>query len=176
MTRPADMSSLFQALVTVDDANRRESAGTRTPDARVGHLLRVLSDPSDDTREPGPAAAPPASADDQLLDRLRRAQRVLADHPVAARAAISALIAEGRRFAVTPEGQRWQAALVDSPLVRRGRAVWEALRLPLLAVNDASAPPSSHVETFLDVLEAPALEPLLARLFAAHGGPNVDPR
>lgn len=56
-----------------------------------------------------------------LLDLV---QVLVRSHPAAAQVIVKALVAEGRRFAGTPEGRQWRSALADSELVRRGRLLW----------------------------------------------------
>jgi|GEM_PF-863084 len=125
-----------------------------------------------------PAHTGPRTDDEQLLDRMRQAQRILLKYPIAAQAAVAALVAEGRRFAETTEGQRWKLALADSPLVRRGRAVWEATALRSFTASDASGPgralPGGFVEAFLRASTRADLEPLLARLFAGDAPGDSD--
>src|SRR5580693_1180923 len=58
---------------------------------------------------PAEDAGEGAAEDGALGEILRRAQLLLLKHPVAAQAAFAALIAEGRRFAATPEGAEWAA-------------------------------------------------------------------
>jgi|ERR1700687_208418 len=94
--------------------------------------------------------------EDPLAQIVREASKWLLKHPVAAQALFSALVAEGRRFAQTSEGQRWREALADSELVRRGRALWESSVLNFLedapdvtlpsAISDAIVQAVSHFE------------------------------
>lgn len=119
-----------------------------------------------------PAGAVAETDDEQLLERMRQGQRILLKYPIAAQAALAALVAEGRRYAETPEGLRWKQTLVDSPLVRRGRAVWEATALRSFESpapgQPARALPGGFVEAFLRASARTDLEPLLARLFAGR--------
>src|SRR5580692_407187 len=86
----------------------------RIHDLLFDRLIAPALRPAEDAEE-GPAP------DTELSAILRRAQLVLLKHPVAAQAAYAALIAEGRRFAATPEGAEWAAALAGSEELRRGR-------------------------------------------------------
>lgn len=123
--------------------------------------------------DPAAAGLLPAEpgGDEALLARLRRAQLLLLKYPVAVQAALSALVAEGRRFAATPEGARMQTALADSELVRGGRAVWDAMSLRALADDPPTALPSAYLDAFLQAARAPELEALLARLFTDRPQP-----
>jgi len=87
-------------------------------------------------------------ADDLLLQILQKASLAL-HHPVAAQAVFSAFVAEGRRFAETPEGRQWKAALADSELVRRGTAVWEGSVLNTLEDNSAALLPSTILDAIV---------------------------
>ena len=102
---------------------------------------------------------------DQLEQLLRRVERLIARDPVVARSLIGALVAEGRRFAATPEGRRWQASLAGSPLVRQGRLVWQAAGLNrLTATFDRPALlPSDWLRLAADALTSANLEAVLSR-------------
>ena len=79
--------------------------------------------------------------------RLMRAlQAVALEHPLAAQAAVSALIAEGRRFAVTPEGARWRDALVHSTLLHRARLAWETTTLVMLQEEPPDVLPTAYLD------------------------------
>ncbi|WP_437317531.1 hypothetical protein [Sorangium sp. So ce385] len=103
---------------------------------------------------------------------LRRAQLLVLKHPVAAQAAFAALIAEGRRFAATPEGTEWAAALAGSDLVRRGRQVWDAVGMNMLEDDPDAILPSAYLEALLRAARSPDLEDALRGLYdAAKGDP-----
>lgn len=122
------------------------------------------------TRERGRAAAPPSSDDHPddpdaaLVELLRGLQRVVLEHPIAAQAAFSALVAEGRRYAQTPEGVGWARRLEGSELLRQGRRVWEAASLGMLEPNTDAALPSSYIDALLSAADHPDVEALLRRL------------
>jgi hypothetical protein len=90
--------------------------------------------------------------DDPLVELLREAQLALLRHPVASQTAIRALVAEGRRFARTPDGRRWAARLAGSELVRRGRAAWEGSALGMFEETSDTMLPSSLVDAIVSVL------------------------
>lgn len=151
MHRSLDPTTLFRALVAVDDERHATST---PPEARLRRALAGLQAPD--------AATPEPSHD--LAAQLRRSQHAIASHAHTLRAAVAALAAEGRRYAATPEGRRLQAALIDTPLARRGRAVWEALSMQQFdAPVDGS--PSAHIAALLRAVRHPELEALLAALF-----------
>lgn len=104
-------------------------------------------------------------ADDALLAPLRQAQRLMLEHPAAAQRLFSALVAEGRRYAETPEGAALARRLEGSELIRRGRVVWEVGTLNLLEESSPSALPTRLLDLFARATAVEALEPFLARLF-----------
>lgn len=95
---------------------------------------------------------------------LRRLQGVFLAHPIAAQAAFAALVAEGRRFATTAAGRRWQDRLARSPLLRRARAPWDAATLWMLAEDPPDVLPSAYVDALCSVAQSRDLEPLIDRL------------
>jgi hypothetical protein len=124
---------------------------------------------------PGPGAAPPPEPTPEAtaqLALLRRLQGLLLEHPVAAQAAFSALLAEGRRFAATPEGAVWKRVLADSDWVRNGRLLWDVVSLNLLEETPSGALPSAYLEALFRAAETPDLEGLMRSLLGgAHGAP-----
>ncbi len=125
-------------------------------------------------------AAPPGlrivlrETPDDLVSILEAAQIALLKHPVAAQAAMRALVAEGRQFAQTPAGKRWQARLADSELVRRGRMLWQGSVLNVLEETSDSLIPSALLDAILGALTSGDLTLLLAQL-VGHGDIDVDP-
>ncbi|WP_437968046.1 hypothetical protein WMF04_01535 [Sorangium sp. So ce260] len=105
-----------------------------------------------------------------VAELLRRAQLLVLKHPVAAQAAFAALIAEGRRFAETPEGAAWAAALAGSDLVRRGRQVWDAVGMNMLEDDPDAILPSAYLEALLRAARSPDLEATLRGLYDATKG------
>lgn len=116
---------------------------------------------------------PAADEDADLLKLLRTGQMLLVKYPVAARAAVRAFVAEGRRFAETEEGQKVRASLADSPAIRRGRLVWEGCSLNMLEEEGAVLLPSVLLEAVMAAAASNRLEALLSQLFAEGG---VDAR
>lgn len=107
----------------------------------------------------------PDARDDELHDHLTRLQLAIIAHPIAAQAAFRALVAEGRAFAETPEGQRWAAMLVDSPLIQRGRMVWDVTTLRMLDDDPETVLPTMLMDAFVRTTAKEVLEPFLSKLF-----------
>lgn len=105
-----------------------------------------------------------AAGEDETLKRLHQARLLLIKYPVAAQAVFAALVAEGRRYAETPAGQRDKARLATSDLVRKGRAVFEAVSGGMLGEH-AGPLPSGFLEAFLDATRREGLEEVLGKLF-----------
>jgi hypothetical protein len=105
---------------------------------------------------------------------LRAAQLLLLKYPVAGQAAFSALIAEGRRFAQTPEGERWQSRLSRSSLIHRARLVWEITTLWMLEEDPPHLLPSAYLDALCMAASSEELEPLLDQLFRATGEKKAE--
>jgi hypothetical protein len=103
--------------------------------------------------------------EDALDEVLRAIQRVIFEHPTAAQAIFRALVAEGRAFAATEEGRRWAERLVDSPLVRRGRLIWDVATMRALDDDPDVVLPSALADAFVSLTAKEALEPLLSLFF-----------
>jgi hypothetical protein len=115
---------------------------------RVGRGWATPSiEPSGESEElPRLVLRPP---NDPVVELLQRASLLLLKHPVAAQAAFAALVAEGRRFAETPEGRRWKAALKSSELAWRGHALWEGSLLKVLEERADSPLPTAILEALI---------------------------
>ena len=103
-----------------------------------------------------------APMEQSLTELFRRAQEVVLTHPVAAQAAWAALVAEGRRASLTPEGAALRRRLARSPLLPRLREV-----LDLSTFNALEADPTGPLPSdFVELLAAAMAEgrPLLDRL------------
>lgn len=161
---PPPATSLFdslrlQALVFEELRRIQSLLGERLPPPRI---------------PTGADAEGEASVGEQLV-WLRRLQALMLEHPMAAQAAFSALLAEGRRFATTPEGAEWKRVLADSPWVRQGRLLWDVLSLHLLEESPSGALPSSYLEALFRAAESSDLEGLLRRLRDEAGAPVGTP-
>jgi hypothetical protein len=140
---------------------------------RIQHLLteRVIL-PAVQGGEP----AMEGSGEEGLAQVLRRFQVLLLEHPLAAQAAFSALMSEGRRFAATPEGAAWKSTLAGSDLVRNGRKLWETLSLGILEDDASTVVPSVYLEALFQAATSPELEALLRGLRStAAGNPHGAP-
>jgi hypothetical protein len=105
----------------------------------------------------------PASTE---VDLLRDIQRVLLKHPVACQAAFNALLSEGREFAETSEGRKWQQRLVQSSLLQRARLVFDLSTLGLLEEGPANQVPSGYLDALFMVASSGGdADDVLNRLF-----------
>lgn len=121
--------------------------------------------------EPAPGDEVPefeARDEDGLFAVLRHAQRLILRYPVAAQAAFAAVVAEGRAYALTPEGSALRERLAGSDLVRRGRVVWEVGTLNVLEEQPTTVLPSKVMEALAKAATVTELEPMLTRLFRLH--------
>lgn len=91
---------------------------------------------------------------DAQREILEIAHRALLKHPLAAQAAITALVSEGRRFAATAVGRRWHARLAGSELVRRGQELWEGSGLGLFEDDPDIVLPSALLDSLLGRIAA----------------------
>ena len=99
---------------------------------------------------------------DELSALLAELRWIVLKHPLAARAAARALIAEGRKFAATEDGARWRRRLAGSELVRRGQVVWEAGTMNALDDGDGTLP-TDLIDAFCYAATRRDLEPALSR-------------
>jgi hypothetical protein len=122
-------------------------------------------------------------AEEQMLRSLEGLQRLLLQHPAAMQALYSGLVAQGRAWAQTPEGQRQYAALAASERVRQARVIWETTTLNVLEAQPVGALPSAYLEALVagagttkqDAGGAPIdAEALLARLFRLTQSTNAE--
>jgi hypothetical protein len=107
--------------------------------------------------------------DDSLAHRLRNGQRLLTSSPELASIAVQACVAEGRRFARTPEGARWKDTLSRSELMGRGRLIWKAYGLDVLLEGAPELVSSDWLDSFVAQIGSADLEALLAALMAERG-------
>lgn len=99
---------------------------------------------------------------DDLSRLLIELRWLIVKHPIAARAAFRSLVAEGRRFTATDEGSRWRRRLEGSPLIRRGRTVWELATLNMLDEDPSQVLPTQLIDAFCHAAARTDLEPALA--------------
>jgi len=116
---------------------------------------------------------------DESIDRaLQSLARALVLHPVAAQAAYSALVREGRAFAETDEGRRVRDRLARSELAARVRTAWEVSSFGMLREE---APPGAIPSVLAEALvQAVFRKRFESRLFeavaAALQGTDSDER
>jgi hypothetical protein len=99
---------------------------------------------------------------DEVLDGIRRA---LSAHPIAAQAAFSALVAEGRAFSKTAEGKVLLDRLASSDLVERLRVLWSGVAMNSFVERGGDVLPSHYLDGALRAISRAGLEPLLSALF-----------
>ncbi len=105
--------------------------------------------------------------DDVLARRLRQGQRLLESSPELACAIVQACVAEGRRFARTPEGAHWKETLSRSELMQRGHLIWRAYGLDALAEDNPELVSSDWLDLLAAQFAGADLKALLAALTKA---------
>jgi hypothetical protein len=83
---------------------------------------------------------------------------------MAAQAAFSALVAEGRRFAKTPEGADWQKRLLSARETGSAQLLWEILSSRTFTERSEGALPSTLLDALSRAIRINSVEPLLARI------------
>lgn len=99
------------------------------------------------------------------VEMLRALQRTMLTHPVACQAAFSALVAEGRRFAETPEGRAWRDRLVHSSLLRQVRLVFDLSTLGLLEEGAGACLPSGYLDALFMIAAGGNADEVLNHVF-----------
>jgi hypothetical protein len=117
-----------------------------------------------DADHAGGSAGGPDGEPDLLIDVVRRAHRILLEHPVAAKAAYAALARQGRAFAATPEGAALRARLVRSRRLGRASLLWRSLTMGMLDELDPGELPATYLDNLLRAVDRADLEQLLGRL------------
>lgn len=102
---------------------------------------------------------------DPLGVALRRLQRAILLHPLAAQALFYAFVEEGRAHAKTAEGAVWLERLRDSELIIRGRVVWDALTVRALEDNAETILPTAVLEALVKATADAGMERLAESLF-----------
>ncbi|WP_437714795.1 hypothetical protein WMF45_50900 [Sorangium sp. So ce448] len=101
-----------------------------------------------------------------MIALLGRLQRLILKYPFAAQALFSALVAEGRRFAQTKEGERLRAEIAQSELLERCQTVFQFVTHNVLEERAPDGLPSALLDAFIDVARRADLESLLRRFLA----------
>jgi hypothetical protein len=107
------------------------------------------------------------SDEESILVLLRELQHGVLAHSEAARALFAALVREGRLFAQTGEGQRWQERIQRSALLERALLVWQAASA-WMTEDTGAATPSALVDALAAAARSPDRDLLLERLFAGE--------
>jgi len=115
-----------------------------------------------------------AEPEDELSRLLVELGWLTLRHPAAARSAVRALIAEGRRFAATEEGQKWRDRIAGSELVRRVQLIWDIGTWGALDSEDEHLLPSQIVDAFCRESARRDLETALARRVEASGEAPIE--
>jgi hypothetical protein len=111
------------------------------------------------------AASPnPDDGNAELGRALGNLHRALFRYPMAAQAAFSALVAEGRRFAKTPEGADWQKRLLSARETGSAQLLWEILSSRTFTERSEGALPSTLLDALSRAIRIKSVEPLLARI------------
>lgn len=103
--------------------------------------------------------------DAEVVRLLRRIELLLLKYPVAAQAAYSALVAEGRAFALTEEGARYDAALRASRAFERHWLILEKLTARLMIESEHAVLPTSYLDAVVQGARVGDLRLLMGRLF-----------
>ena len=111
----------------------------------------------------------PEGYDPEDLQTLKRLRRAIFKYPMATQAAFAALVAEGRRYALTDEGAEWRKRLGHAKATGRARMLWETLSLGTFSDRIEEPLPGALAEALLQTLRRQHLEPLLAKLFGKDG-------
>jgi hypothetical protein len=101
---------------------------------------------------------------DSLIRILRFIQRLFVQNPRAVGAIVQAIVAEGYRFAESPDGQRWKGSLTRSELIQRGRLIWESYGFGSLLDTGPALVPSDWLELIVNGLMNADLETVLTTL------------
>lgn len=110
----------------------------------------------------GPTETPTPENLEQLLTDVHR---ILLAHPVATRRAFAALVAEGRTYAATPEGQKLHHRLLHSARVQQASRLFRALSMGMLnAEKTTTRLPSSYLDNLLRVVNSKKLESMVGNL------------
>lgn len=107
---------------------------------------------------------------DELSGLIAEIRWMTLRHPVAARSAVRALVAEGRRFAMTEEGKHWKARLARSELVHRGQVVWDVGTLGALDGAEDHLIPTQLIDAFARASARRDLESAVSRRIEIDDG------
>ena len=112
--------------------------------------------------------------EDDLEALLLAARRALFVHPVAAQSLFRWFVTEGRRYAGTAEGARWQQQLRGSELVHRSRVLWDTLTLDTLDDDPDTVVPSGLLEMFFALARQGSVEERFGAVMAGWFSEEPD--
>jgi len=124
-----------------------------------------------------PAGTPPANEIPTLVIEDERSQvdpllldvrRALWRHPLAAQSLFAMLVAEGRRFATTPEGKEWAARLAACETLEQVGVVWDLVTSRALEDDPDVVVPSVVAEAFVKAATDRSLAQLITLLTTAQ--------
>ncbi len=108
---------------------------------------------------------------DELGRTLLSAYRVLLAHPGAAKAGFAALVAEGRAYARTAEGQQLRARLLRSSRMRRASLLLRSIGMGMLSVEYEGALPSAYLDNLMGIVDDRAGRDTIVEFLRKLGGP-----
>jgi len=114
------------------------------------------------------------TAPDQTLRVLRSLQASLLKHPIAAQAAFTALVAEGRSFGATEAGRAMRTALEQSELLRRARLVFDFSTLSMLEQEPPDIMPSAYIDALFMLSSSERADEVLQQLFRSEERDDHD--
>jgi hypothetical protein len=172
----ADYHQLLGRLQGLDGLLRLHRAAARATADRVAvdepDEPRPDEPRPDEPRPDEPGPDEPADEPDRALAFVRKAHRLLLEHPVAGRHAYAALAREGRAYAATPEGAAVRDRLLRSRRLRRASLLWRSLTMGMLDDDDRGELPSSYLDHLLRAVDRPDLERLLGQLHLEREAPR----
>lgn len=138
-----------------------------------GNVVELALRGVDDTDPPEPSGDG-AGLDAEVIRSLRRIELLLLKYPVAAQAAYSALVAEGRAFAATAEGARYDAALRSSRAFERHWWILEKVTARLLIQSEHAVLPTGYIDAVVQGARVADLRLLMGRLFGGGRNGNTE--
>jgi hypothetical protein len=112
-----------------------------------------------------PSETPRDAVPDDVVSVLYLVQEAILRYPIVVQAVFSALVAEGRRYAESPEGGALRDRLVRSQSTASARMIWELLTANSFVERPTQVLPSALVERLVRALAVQGIEPLISRLF-----------
>lgn len=104
-------------------------------------------------------------APDDVVETLYELQDALLRYPMVVQRVFSALVAEGKRFAETPEGAALRDRLLASRSTASARLIWELLTAHSFTEDPFAVLPSAFVDRLVRLIAVRGVEPLVSRVF-----------